>query len=442
LQIQSLASLIVPNYFHIFTPFDPSLYKLPINFTFLYVYCGLVTVGLLAVAPFVRRAPYLRVLFLLTVIAAVWMLGDTTPVYPFVFRRLPGFIRGALYAEFALMAFCLFAALTSAVALGRVTARAPKWLCWSIALFTAADLIYFGSNRPTTYYPGSYKGEHSEYEIAGYPGALARMQKLLDGTNPPPRVDYVDRGADPFVWGPNMLKLPTPDGDNPLALQRIIFLRRLFCAGNDWERQLNVSKLRSPLLHMLNVAFLASSTFPFTQELGPEHLPLTADIAGLRLYRLLDPLPRFYLVRRLHIASGADEAFSYLGRPDFAPSEEAVVESKELRQEALVGGGAVNVGLYSAHRIELSVVTDGRAFLASSETLYPGWKATINGKPARFYMTNGAFRGLILDAGVNQIVMTYWPERYLFWAAISIASLLLATAGLILGGPRRSPSRP
>jgi hypothetical protein len=438
LHIQSLASLIVPNYYHIFTPFDPSLYKLPLNFTFLYIYCGLIAVALLAVAPLLRRTPYLRMLFVLTLISAIWMLGDTTPIYPFVFQRLPGFVRGALYAEFALMAFCMFAALTSAITLERVVGRAPKLLCWGIALLTAVDLTHFGAKRPMNYYPGSYKAENSEYDIAGYPGSLARIQHLLDQTNPPLRVDYADRGADTFVWGPSMVKMPTPDGDNPLALQRILALRRLFCAGNYWERQRNVRDLNSPLVRMMNVGFLVSSAFPFTQELGPEHLPLAADIAGLRFYKKSDSLPRFFLVRRLHIARGPDEAFGYLGRPDFAPSEEAVVESPDLQPEGPLAGGTIHVGLYSANRIELRVVTDGRAFLASSETLYPGWSATINGKPAPFHMTNGAFRGLMLDAGTNQIVMTYWPERYLLWAAISVVSLLLAIGGVIFGGRRRT----
>ncbi|HXI42928.1 MAG TPA: YfhO family protein [Bryobacteraceae bacterium] len=435
LRIQSLASLIVPNYYHIFTPFDPTLYKLPINFTFLYVYCGLVTVALLAVAPFLRRTPYLRMLFLLTLISAIWMLGKTTPFYPFVFRHLPGFIRGVLYAEYALMAFCMFAALTSTLTLERVTARAPRWLCWGIALLTAVDLTHFGAERPMNNYAGSYKAENSEYDITGYPGSLTRIQKLLDGTNPPVRIDYVDRGADTFVWGPNMLRLATPNGDNPLVLRRVLSLRRLFCAGLDWERQRNVSNPSSPLVRMLNVGFLASSAFPFTQELAPEHLPLTADIAGLRFYRKPDPLPRFFLVRRLHIVNGPDEAFSYLGRADFAPGEEAVVESQELGPDGPLGGGTVQVGLYSANRIDLNVVADGRAFLATSETLYPGWTATINGKPTHFHMTNGAFRGLMLDGGVNRIVMTYWPERYLLWASISVASVLSVIAALVLGGP-------
>jgi hypothetical protein len=41
----------------------------------------------------------------------------------------------------------------------------------------------------------------------------------------------------------------------------------------------------------------------------------------------------------------------------------------------------------------------------------------------------------MLDGGVNQVVMTYWPEWYLLWAAISVLSLLLAIGGAVLGGP-------
>src|SRR5947207_15455652 len=99
--------------------------------------------------------------------------------------------------------------------------------------------------------------------------------------------------------------------------------------------------MASPLLRMLNVGFLASTTAPLAQEIGPEHLQLTSDIAGLRFYKKPDPLPRFYLVRQLHIANGPDEAVSYLGRADFAPSEEAVVESADLRPAGPLGGGSV-----------------------------------------------------------------------------------------------------
>ena len=57
LYLESLASLVVPNYYHIF---DPSLYRLPYDFTFLYVYCGMIAVPFVLAALFLRRARYNR----------------------------------------------------------------------------------------------------------------------------------------------------------------------------------------------------------------------------------------------------------------------------------------------------------------------------------------------------------------------------------------------
>ena len=142
------------------------------------------------------------------------------------------------------------------------------------------------------------------------------------------------------------------------------------------------------------------------------------------------------MVRRLHISSGPEETFSYLARSDFAPSEEAVVEADDLPPYERLASGTVNVERYSPNRIELSVVTNDRAFLASSEVLYPGWTASTNGKPSHLYMTDGAFRGLMLGPGINRVVMSYWPQGFLIWAAISIVSLLLTT-GLLQPGFKR-----
>ncbi len=75
------------------------------------------------------------------------MLGDETPLYRLVYSHLPPFLRGALYAEFALMAFCMFMALTSAVVLQRMAGHVPAGVLWCIALVTALDLSYFGSGR-------------------------------------------------------------------------------------------------------------------------------------------------------------------------------------------------------------------------------------------------------------------------------------------------------
>jgi hypothetical protein len=428
-------SLIIPNYYHIFTPFDPTQYKLPFNFTFLYVYCGVIPLVLALLAPFLRRTRYLKMLFFFAVISVIWMLGDETPLYRLVYTHLPGFFRGALYAEFALMAFCMFMALTSALALQRLAHRVPTIMLWSIALVTAVDLTYFGSDRAMNATPGGYKKENSEYLIRGYSGALANVQKLVDVTNPPLRVDYLDTGAWPFIQGSEILKVPTANGDSPFMLLRIRSLRRLFCGGYYWLRKLPVDRPGSPLVSMLSIGYIAAQLAE-TPAKFPNSLGEFAGVfGGLRFYRTPAPLPRFFLVHRLHISKGAADTFSYLARSDFRPADEAVVEARDLQPADALSDGSVAVELYSPNRIELNVGAVGPAFLATSEALYPGWKATVNGKPTRFYMTNGAFRGVMLGPGANHISMTYWPELYLVWAAVSIAALLAALLGLLFGTP-------
>ena len=435
LRVQSLASLVVPNYYHIFEPFDPKRFKLQINFTFLYVYCGIASLLLILAAPFVRGAPYPRLFFALTVISAIWMLGDSTPIYPFVYRLLPRLVRGSLYAEFALLAFSMFAALTAASVLDRAGNRWPRWTLWAVALFSAVDLTHFGANKLMNTNPGSHRDWESEYQIPGYPGALEQIRGFLETRNPPLRIDYTDHELLDGSTAAALLKLPTSDGDNPFALRRIIALRWLFSRGNFWERELPVNRPLSPVLSMLNVGVLAErpGALPPVPEL--QQLPRLADAGGVHLYRNPGAVPRFYLVRRLVLARSQEDALAFLGRPSFKPAEEAVVELAasdhgDLREGNDLSGGAVQVAQYSGDRVELQVATDGPAFLATSEAFYPGWKATVNGSRVPLYMTNGAFRGLALKAGTNQIVLTYWPQGLLAWAAISVLSTLLVLAAI------------
>ena len=443
LRIQSLASLVFPNYYHIFTPFDSSRFKLHINFTFLYIYCGILTVLLVLAAPMMKRAIHAWLFFSFTVISAVWMLGDETPVYRWLFTHLPHAIRGALYAEEALMSFCMFAALTAAVVLHQIGRKWPAPVLWAIAVLTSADLIYFGSNRPMNSHPGGYKQQSNEYNLNGQVALLAQMQALVNQASPPMRIDYLSRDVFP-ITETAMLKLPTPDGDNPFAPKRVIALRRLFCSGNWWERDLPVTRPGSPILNLLNVGFLAGTN---SQPLGTGlQLPLALDTNGVRVYRNAGVLPRFFLIRRLHFAGSAADALSYMGRPGFQPAEEAVVETKDLSLSEPLSTGDVQIERYSANRIELRVITTGSAFLASSEVLYPGWTVKINDNSAPFYMTNGAFRGIVLNAGTNRIVMEYWPGSLVAGAVVSALSTVLLIAGLVvsrrLGGTPALARRP
>jgi hypothetical protein len=72
-----------------------------------------------------KRAPYARMLFILTVTTVVWMLSNQTPIYRLVYTHLPRLLLGRLYAGYARLAFSLLVALGGSRG---ARAWAPAWL--------------------------------------------------------------------------------------------------------------------------------------------------------------------------------------------------------------------------------------------------------------------------------------------------------------------------
>jgi hypothetical protein len=423
LPVQTLASLVSPNYYHIF---DLENYKLPDNFTYLYAYCGLAPLALLAAAPFLGKARA-RAFLILTALSGVVMLGGNVPGFDFFFARLPGMIRGSFYVEHALMAFTCFAGITAAVVLDRLGRRLPEAALWAAALITAADLIHTGNGKPMNAYEGGYKTVETESGVPERPHITGRLRTLAGATNPPTRVDYADDVFSQGLRGSELLRIPTASGDNPFVLLRVLYLRRVYCGGNPWNRNLPVKNLASPLLSMTNVEWIAAGAALPEDQVRAARLEPLDPVDGMHIYRNPRVLPRFFLAARLKRSAGAGESLGFLSRADFDPADEAVVEGIAADRAGL-GSGEVKVRRYSPNRVELQASASAPAFLVTSEVMYPGWQARVNGAPAPLLMTNGAFRGLDLPAGASEIVMEYHPRFFWPCAALSLAALAFAAA--------------
>jgi hypothetical protein len=429
---ESLVSLVVPDFYHIFEP--ATSYKLPYNFTFLYTYCGLATAVLLAAALLMGRSRE-RAFLALTVVCAIWMLGEHTPIYRGIYAHVADLLRGALYSEYALMAFSFCAAVTAALMFDRLGARLPAAALWVLALATSYDLIRAGANRPMNNASGSYKEAGSE-NGAWKPYLIAELRERMSETDPPERVDYLDDAMEPAITTSELLRLPTANGSNPFLLRRMHELRVLFSSGEWWQRRRHVNRPDSTLLRLLNIRWLLSGSRLAPDEIRAAGLEESGPVEGVFLYRNTRALPRFFLVRRARRSPDEPTTFRQLAAENFEPAEEAFVEG--LPGDWLGGenGGelpAVAVKAYTPNRIHLSAVTTTPAFLVTSEPMYPGWEANVNGKPVPLRMTNGAFRGLALPSGTNEIVMQYHPPHLCLYLVVSTAFLLLAS-GLALFG--------
>jgi hypothetical protein len=174
----------------------------------------------------------------------------------------------------------------------------------------------------------------------------------------------------------------------------------------------------------------------------PGWRPLCAT-AATTIYENAAALPRAWLVRRVAPLSDPDAlAAVRSGRlPDgsaFEPRRVAIIE----------GGPETDYGpLDPEARVELSrrspdtlgATTRSRtpAFLVLAEAAYPGWRATIDGKPAAIVRADHVLRGLSLPAGEHRVELEYRPRSFQVGLAVSAAALVaLALAGR--AAPRRA----
>jgi hypothetical protein len=150
-------------------------------------------------------------------------------------------------------------------------------------------------------------------------------------------------------------------------------------------------------------------------------------------------LPRFFFASRLQPAASLAEAARILHAADFDPAETAIVEAsaRELPSGPLARGD-VQLVSYAPSAVELRTRSAGSSFLVVGDAWYPGWEASIDGRPARLYIADVTFRGLALPAGDHRIAMRFVP-RILYRSALLSLAAFLAVAVAI--GFRRKPGR-
>jgi hypothetical protein len=428
--LQALTSLFDPNHLGVLSA-EISNWHLPWNVTFVYLYCGIPALIFCATA-LVRRRHAMTLVFLsLALVSALWMLGDSTPVYAGVFRILPNFLQSLLYSEFAMCAFTLSFAVLSGLGACVLLKTRSAALQAMVILLVALDLTVFSSGR--LFNTIDLKRDpgigHDHFE--GSLEVISRLRRLVNSSTPPWRIDTVNASLN-WAQGAPLFELPTANGDDPFALLRYMQFRISFTGGERWGRYYDVRDLDSQLVKFLNVRYVISRT-PLP---APGALIHREDLPGNVVYENPDPLPRFVLVDRVRQAPDATAALSILRSPGFDPRHEAVVEGRPPLPTPQ-RGGQVKVIRYGFREVVLEIDTPGSAFLATSEAYYPGWRARIDGRDQLLYLTNVAFRGLPVPTGHHILTMKFDPPILGWSALVSLVGLGLLAAAI--RGPRPRP---
>jgi hypothetical protein len=426
----ALITLLVPDYWNVF---DLSKFHGPGDPTFLYLYSSLLGLALALAAMFWKPDRWRRVFAVLTLCAGLWMLGDATPVGRAIFQALPVSIRIGIHPEFTLEVFALGMAVLAGLGAERFLRSSRLQVAAGVVI--ALDLIAVGSGRPFNVASTVAEPGFTRDSIDGSRGFAARLRSLTGAVEPPWRFDTADAS---YAWGSSaaLLELPTANGCDPLAPERIIQVRLSFAPGARWGTCYQVVDAGSPVLNLIGARYLISRT--------PLHGPdfrIAGEFAGYRIFENPHALPRFFMTNRVRLASGLAQSAALLHAHDFDPAV-AIVETSGGAFQPLPESGAegrVEVLAYAPDRIAVRTHSATETLLVDTDAWYPGWQASVDGAPARVYITDAAFRGIRVPAGDHRVEMRFAPR--ILWLSALVSALALAAAVAGLAARRFSAAR-
>lgn len=385
-----------------------------------------VTVIVLAIAALIYRWSDRRVRMLgfLTLGSMVYALGANTPLHWIAYKflplvekaRSPG--RGIFLAGFALSV--LAAAGADLVIRGLV----PRKGIVIPAVAALAMLgVYWSGHVPEMEFP-----IHSYYVAKGLIAAVALsvlmwrkfavwsgivllgLVVIEAGTVAAHRMTDMDSGN--AVVAPSLRKFENLAKSLPRTGEgRIVsdYNSRFTDLGDLYGVDVLQSFVSAVPDHVLRFAFQT----PRTQQL----LGVTA-VAGA--------MPRAWIVHHVIPAKNVDALQRSIEDPALnfaatAVSLEAVPALEDCRDS-----GAASFTRPDSDTVLINADLRCRGLLVVSETFYPGWAATVDGKPQPIYEVFGALRGVVLESGSHRVEMRYRPGVVAIGAALSFSAIAVS----------------
>ncbi|MCH5182038.1 MAG: YfhO family protein, partial [Prevotellaceae bacterium] len=138
-----------------------------------------------------------------------------------------------------------------------------------------------------------------------------------------------------------------------------------------------------------------------------------------------------WFVDRLTFAPDADAEMKALGTLDTKREAVADERFRAALDGSALDSGSVRLTFYEPNEQVYSVTSRKGGVVVLSEIYYPGWTATIDGKPAETGRVNYVLRAVRVPAGHHTLRMTFRPASVARTEAAGYAALALILAGLL-----------
>jgi hypothetical protein len=193
-----------------------------------------------------------------------------------------------------------------------------------------------------------------------------------------------------------------------------------------------------PAYRLLSVTDIAQD--PGDPPVRAPALPRSYDARDLRVYDNPGALPRAGVVDAQRVVRGEDAELDAVLDPTFDGRRTLVTPTSLPGLRTTPGSGpagSARIVDYQPERVVVDATARRPSELVLTDLHYPGWKVTLDGKPADLHRVDYLLRGTTLPAGRHRVEFSYAPSSWRVGWIVTLLALAGLAAMLVVGVRRR-----
>ncbi|MBI3210018.1 MAG: YfhO family protein [Candidatus Solibacter usitatus] len=187
---------------------------------------------------------------------------------------------------------------------------------------------------------------------------------------------------------------------------------------------LNISDHELHTQRMQNV--LAITHFLGLKPGKPNQTEVFASADGLKLFRNPDAFPRARAVHQALSVENRAALRAAIQDPANDMRATTVLVGQAPPLESCAAEDRVSIVRRTSDYASIAAQLPCRGMVILADTMYPGWQATVDGKPAKIWEAYGALRGVVVEPGSHVVEMRFRPKSVYYGAALTALGLAIA----------------
>ncbi len=148
--------------------------------------------------------------------------------------------------------------------------------------------------------------------------------------------------------------------------------------------------------------------------------------SGVKVFENLKAFPRAWAVHAGAEVADAKQARAMLEDPGFDARHRVFMIGQSAPKLDRCGDDDVWMARHEPNYVAIKAAMSCRGMVILTDTWFPGWRATVDGRSAVIEKAYGAFRGVVVEAGDHTVEMRYRPWSVFIGAALTGAAALVA----------------